>query len=435
MTDLLTVTGDGSPPSLPPFSGGCFDLLLEDGIFAARKTAYRRFFAGPKSRDVLFSGNNNTTTNQYQVIVADGVSKTLTYNLNRNLVQDDKYSYEYDAKNQCVAINEIGGTHRTEFTFDGYGRRVRIVEKNNGVVTSDKSFVFVGLAIAEERDVNGNVVKQFFDQGFKILSGPNTGVYFYTRNHRADIIEVTDSTGTVRARYEYSPYGIRTKVSGDLDADFGFTGYYHYQPSWMAQAHLLSWARIYRPNYARFTTPDPIGLAGGLNDLIYCENDPVNCVDLLGLEIAVQDHEVIGGKYHSLIRITPENQTHWAKHPKFVNKDENGKVYLTLGAGSVRGLLQSDLNRPTDIGQHPNSTPLKLPSRCKDEDEMISKLLKLDRNYKDDKNYDPFPAMNDETYNSNSYISGLLGAAGYVKPEMPREVPGWEKPLPKESFK
>ena len=35
---------------------------------------------------------------------------------------------------------------------------------------------------------------------------------------------MTDGTGAVRARYNYTPYGERTKMSGDLDATFGFTG-------------------------------------------------------------------------------------------------------------------------------------------------------------------------------------------------------------------
>jgi YD repeat-containing protein len=47
-------------------------------------------------------------------------------------------TYEWDAANRLVAIN--GGTHRTEFSYDGMGRRARIVEKENGAVVADNYF-------------------------------------------------------------------------------------------------------------------------------------------------------------------------------------------------------------------------------------------------------------------------------------------------------
>lgn len=41
--------------------------------------------------------------------------------------------------------------------------------------------------------------------------------------------------------------------------------------------------RYYNPRIGRFITPDPSGIAGGLNLYLYCKNDPVNLVDLWGL--------------------------------------------------------------------------------------------------------------------------------------------------------
>jgi uncharacterized protein RhaS with RHS repeats len=42
-------------------------------------------------------------------------------------------------------------------------------------------------------------------------------------------------------------------------------------------------ARYFDPDVGRFITPDPIGAAGGLNIYQYCNNDPVNYKDPLGL--------------------------------------------------------------------------------------------------------------------------------------------------------
>ena len=64
--------------------------------------------------------------------------------------------FEWDAKNQIVAVNS--GTHRTEFTYDGVWRRVRIVEKENGSIVTDERFVWDGNDIAERRDASTSLV-------------------------------------------------------------------------------------------------------------------------------------------------------------------------------------------------------------------------------------------------------------------------------------
>ncbi len=102
---------------------------------------------------------------------------------------------------------------------------------------------------------------------------------YYTRDRLGSIRELTDASATVRARYDYDPYDRRTKLSGDLEADFAFTGHYYHAPS----ALHLTLYRAYDAELGRWLSRDPIGEAGGINLYWYVANNPVNASDPLGL--------------------------------------------------------------------------------------------------------------------------------------------------------
>jgi YD repeat-containing protein len=179
-----------------------------------------------KARD--YSGNERTNT--YQIDVS-GTSTAFTYDANGNLTADGARTFEWDAENRLVAVTI--GTHRSEFTYDGFSRRVRIVEKDNAAVTSDIHLLWCGSEICEERDSTGaTVTKRFFPQGEQ----QGTNNYFYTQDHLGSIRELVDGAGTVCARYDYDPFGRRTKVSGDLDTDIGYTGDYTHRPTGLQRA-------------------------------------------------------------------------------------------------------------------------------------------------------------------------------------------------------
>jgi len=45
-----------------------------------------------------------------------------------------------------------------------------------------------------------------------------------------------------------------------------------------------NWHRYYDPDTGRYLTPDPIGLAGGINPFVYSYNNPINYIDPEGLK-------------------------------------------------------------------------------------------------------------------------------------------------------
>jgi len=219
--------------------------------------------------------SGNTRTNTYQVSQS-GTGKNLTYDLNGNLTGDGTRSFEWDIENRLVAVNQ--GTLRSEFTYKGNGERVRIVEKDNSVVVSDQRFVWCESDICEERDGTGSSVTHRF-YGLGMQEG---GVaYFYTHDHLGSLREMTDTTGALRARYEYDPYGRTTKVGGDKTAVFGFTGHLMHAPSGLAFAK----RRAYDATLGRWISEDPIGLKGGINFYRYVLGDPVDNKDPSGLRL------------------------------------------------------------------------------------------------------------------------------------------------------
>jgi len=211
-----------------------------------------------------------------------GTDKNFIYDLNGNLTSDGDRSFEWDAENRLISVTINATGHRSEFGYDGLGRRVAIKELDpdaNKVLqtTSDKKYLWDGVEIAEERDSTGaNVTKRFYSQGFVDSDGTNL---YYTKDHLGSIRELTDSSQTVRARYDYDPYGRMTKISGDRDSAFTYTGHF-----WHAQSGLnLAIFRAYDPNLGRWISRDLIGEFGGLNNYGYVGNNVINDVDLLGL--------------------------------------------------------------------------------------------------------------------------------------------------------
>jgi len=252
-----------------------------DSAFAAVDTtnnfeAFVKVAAGVNNISVIatdYSGNNNRAINNYVVTSEAGTNNAITYDANGNTLSSaiGGVTYDWDALDRLVKIMSVSGT--TEFVYDGLSRRV--AEKFNGTVI--KRWLWDGDAVVEERDAAGaNVTKRFFAQGEQI--GLNK--YFFTFDHLGSVREMTDVNGVVQARYDYDPYGRRTKLTGSIDADFGFTGHYYHPSSGL---HLALY-RAYDATKGRWLNRDPIEESGGLNLYAYVHGNPVIHTDPYGLE-------------------------------------------------------------------------------------------------------------------------------------------------------
>jgi RHS repeat-associated protein len=217
--------------------------------------------------------SGNVRTNTYEVSNT-ATAKTFTYDANGNLTADGTRTFEWDARNQLVAVNV--GTHRSEFTYSGIRQRVKVVEREDSVVVSESPFIWDGATILEERDATGaSIVRRFLKQGTK----ESSTALFYTSDHLGSLRELVDNTGGLIARYEYAPYGSRTLQSGTIEGMIGFTGYVWHG----ASSTQLTLFRAYDANQGRWLSEDPIGFVGGFNLFSYVKASPTRWRDPLGL--------------------------------------------------------------------------------------------------------------------------------------------------------
>jgi len=183
-------------------------------------------------------------------------------------------TYQWDAEQRLQNIRN--GSYETENDYDGLGRIVETFDRDDDeMLLIISHFLWDGLELCEERDESGAVTKRYYPQGVIDNGTP----LFYSMDHLGSIRELTDSTGAIRARYAYEPFGSRTKLAGDLDADFGFTGFHHHNMSGLDFAVY----RAYDPVAGRWISRDPIGEKAGLNLYAYVNNSPVLLLDEYGL--------------------------------------------------------------------------------------------------------------------------------------------------------
>src|SRR5579885_1715244 len=181
-------------------------------------------------------------------------------------------SYTWNERNQLASA--AAGTGSSGFAYDGLGRRV---SRTSGGVTTQ--YLYDGLNVARELSTAGNA---------ELLSGLGVDDWFGRTQSSATVAMLRDALGStiglvnaggaIATSYGYEPFGA-TAASGAASSDsHRFTGR-EQDPTGLYYLR----NRYYNPMLGRFLSPDPIGIAGGINLYGYVGNDPLNLVDRAGL--------------------------------------------------------------------------------------------------------------------------------------------------------
>ena len=212
----------------------------------------------------------------------------------------------------------------------------------------------------------------------------------------------------------------------------------------------------YLPSGGKSDQSKLAGMGGVYNTLnlglyAYGHQNPVKFLDPDGKRVYIGGHIAAGdaGKLtlpspsvHLALIVIPDrpqdftNRTGWKnlssdKIMATIGGQPGGKA--GLGAG-VLGNLKTAFNFPGDQLPHINFMQAVPTPKGLTDTQFINNLINSASSYKNDKNYDIFPSTASAAYNSNSYVSGVLTAAGATPPSLQSggnfQTPGYDKPLP-----
>ena len=182
---------------------------------------------------------------------------------------------------------------------------------------------------------NNEVVSQYKD----------TGSEYFIVDEFGSVKGTADGYGNLNATYSYDVFG--TLVTDDASLSYGYAG-----KSYDSATGLYNFGyRDYLPTAARFTTKDPI--RDGSNWFAYCGGDPVNFVDLLGLELTLtldKDNLTlnvvykIDGQIKEVINVKGDN-----------NNLRDSKI--TTAVKSHDNSVDVDTSRTTSAGNNPKRMP------------------------------------------------------------------------------
>ncbi|MBD1559843.1 RHS repeat protein [Vibrio sp. S9_S30] len=194
-------------------------------------------------------------------------------------------TYEYDCQHRLTQATLPDGTIAT-YQYDAFGRRIaKSVTDKLGKQTNTE-FVWQGDNLIAETSDSHYQTYVYEPGSFKPLAlisgeGEHTEVYHYQLDQIGTPTDLTDSSGNSVWSVQYRAYGnVLYQHVEEIANPLRFQGqYYDSETGLHYNRH-----RYYSPSTGRFTTADPIGLAGGLNNYQYVPN-PTGWVDPLGLAV------------------------------------------------------------------------------------------------------------------------------------------------------
>ena len=229
------------------------------------------------------------------------LTETFLYNLHGALTNwtggaknATSLSLTYDPYGQltCLATTNISSfiSHLSSFSYDPLGNR--LTTSTNTLLIPDHADP-LKRPLVELDAATGDPIRYYLWADNRLLGFIDAATSTLTLAHCDDfgsVIALTETNGVVTFTAAYGPHGEDWGTTGHNPTPFAWLGVYGVQkinsslliPNSSLELYLTR-HRLYSATLNRFLSPDPLGLAGGLNLYQYGEGNPMAYIDPLGL--------------------------------------------------------------------------------------------------------------------------------------------------------
>lgn len=252
------------------------------------------------------SGTKTYSPNSDRLVTENGQSIGL--DAAGHVIQARGLNFTWNQAGQLKTVSQ-GGSLLATYTYDYQGRRTRKVKEGAGTLSYRTTLYVYDLynRLISELNGAGNPLRTYVwrdDIPVALIVHGSETVFYLETDHLNTPIAARNQTGTVVWKWESDAFG-STPANEDPDGDgatltinLRFPGQYFDKESGLHYNH----HRYYDPRLGRYLSPDPIGLAGGINLYGYVGANPLSWVDPLGLDYGFSvDPAAAGGNGHATL--------------------------------------------------------------------------------------------------------------------------------------
>jgi RHS repeat-associated protein len=273
-------------------------------------------------------------------MTTDGTTTNFTYDnwgrtVSKYITGSYSATYTYGPAHMLSTVtSDFLGEEDVSYAIGGDGMR-----RSRTTSSEETWYNWAGFMVISEEDDDagaGNLTRTYIGHTMAHADGTyfgNNDYAYYFRDHLGSTRRLRDHDKNSDGQYEYTPYG-------EVYAESGATITHKYAMlEWDAavQMHFAPF-RYYSSGAARWTSPDPLGLMGGLNLYYYAGNSPSMIVDPLGLKGSkcdCSDSSILGAGI-SFVMEVGNNVLEWIS--SFLKRQAAPGAPVPRGATAASGL-------------------------------------------------------------------------------------------------